>query len=64
MLEPRGRLSDNRGYANKGPCGGIERQPLHYMTQAGSRNYIQWKTVKSHKTSNCTVSISEGGEAE
>lgn len=64
LIEPRSRLSENKGYANKGPCGGTERGYLHYMTQAGSRNYLQWKTLKSHKSANCTVSISEGGQFE
>lgn len=40
LLEPRGRTSDNRGYGNKGPCGGTEKGPIHYMASSGSRNYI------------------------
>jgi len=64
LLEPRARLSDNRGNANKGPCGGVERGNIHYLSQSGSRNYVQWKTLKSHLYSNCTVRISTGGENE
>lgn len=48
LLEPRARGSDNRGFANKGPCGGIERGKTHYMATSGSRNLVQWKTLKSH----------------
>ena len=32
------------------------------IATAGSRNYLQWKTLKSHKSSNCTVRISTGSE--
>ena len=32
------------------------------MAQSGSRNYVQWKTLKSHQFANCTVRISTGGE--
>ena len=53
---------ENRGAPNKGPCGGTEKGPAHYLTSSGSRNYIQWKTVKAHKTANCTVSVSVGNE--
>mmetsp|Transcript_43586 Transcript_43586/g.57735 ORF Transcript_43586/g.57735 Transcript_43586/m.57735 type:complete len:144 (+) Transcript_43586:692-1123(+) len=64
LLEPRARHADNRGNGNKGPCGGIERGSTHYMAQSGSRNYIQWKTLKSHQYANCTVKLSTGGEHE
>ena len=64
MLEPRARLADNRGAGNHAPCGGVERGHIHYLSQAGSRNYIQWKTLKSHQFANCTVRISTGGEKE
>jgi len=39
LLEPRARSTD-RGYGNKGPCGGSEKGPIHYMASTGSRNYI------------------------
>ena len=64
LLEPRARNSDNRGYGNSGPCGGTEKSSLHYMAAANSRNYIQWKTLKAHKTANCTVRLSQGSEEE
>lgn len=48
LLEPRGRISDNRGFVNKGPCGGTEKGMTHFMANAGSKNYIQWKTLKTH----------------
>ena len=64
MLEPRARPSDNRGAGNKGPCGGTVKGKLHYMAAAGSRNYIQWKTVKSHKTAVCQLKLSMGSENE
>lgn len=47
---------------NKGPCGGAERGELRYLASSGSRNYFQWKTVKAHKSANCTVSVSTGSE--
>lgn len=62
LLEPRARLSENRGIANKQPCGGTLKGPIHFMAAAGSRNFINWKTVKAHKSSNCTVSLSTGSE--
>ena len=60
MLEPRARPTE-RGYNNTAPCGGTEKGPIHFMASTGSRNYLQWKTIKSHKTSNCTVRMSAGG---
>ena len=36
--------------------------PIHFMASAGSRNFINWKTVKTHKNSNCTLSLSTGSE--
>ena len=63
-MEPRARRSDNRGFKNAGPCGGTERGNTHFMASAGSRNYIQWKTLKSNENANCTVRISTGSENE
>lgn len=63
MLEPRARPGD-RGFNNTAPCGGTERGAIHFMATTDSRNYIQWKTVKSHKTANCTVRISQGSMHE
>ena len=34
------------------------------MAAANSRNYIQWKTLKAHKSANCTVRLSAGSEDE
>ena len=34
------------------------------MAATGSRNYFQWKTVKAHKTANCTIRLSTGSEHE
>ena len=62
MLEPRARISETRGMVNKGPCGGTEKGNVHYMATSGSRNYIQWKTLKAHKWANCTVKMSTGSE--
>ena len=62
LLEPRGRVSENRGTANAAPCGGIEKGHLHYMASSGSRNYIQWKTLKANKNSMCSVKLSAGSE--
>ena len=64
MLEPRGRISENRGSVNKGPCGGTEKGNTHYLAASGSRNYIQWKVLKAHKAANCTVRLSTGSENE
>lgn len=64
LLEPRGRTSSVRGQPNKGPCGDTPRGNLHYMAASGSRNYFQWKTVKAHKTANCTIRLSTGSEHE
>ena len=34
------------------------------MAQAGSRNFIQWKTLKTNQNSTCTVRYSLGGETD
>jgi len=33
------------------------------MGSQGSRNYITWRTLKSHANSNCTIRISENHES-
>ena len=62
LLEPRARTSAFKGVVNDAPCGGTERGNIHYMASQGSRNYIQWKTLKANKYSNCTVRVSTGSE--
>ena len=37
---------------------------LHYMAQAGSRNYLEWKTLKANPIANCTVKMSTFGESD
>ena len=57
-------MSTNRGSVNKGPCGGTEKGLTHFLAASGSRNYIQWKVLKAHKSANCTVRLSTGSENE
>ena len=54
------RSYESRSVGNKAPCGNTEKGTTHFLTQAGSRNYFQWRTLKSHETANCTVKISTG----
>ena len=60
LLEPMARSYESRSVGNKAPCGNTEKGTTHFLTQAGSRNYFQWRTLKSHETANCTVKISTG----
>jgi hypothetical protein len=44
------RLGSNVSVPNEGPCGGIDKQPVHYLTKSLSRNYVQWRVY--HPSSN------------
>ena len=55
-------MYESRNVANEGPCGPSPPSATHWMGSQGSRNYITWRTLKSHPESNCTIRIAENRE--
>ena len=62
LLEPLARVYENRHVGNEAPCGPAGKGPTHWIGSQGSRNYITWRTLKSHQNSNCTLRIAENHE--
>ena len=62
LLEPFARKYESRSDGNNAPCGPGEKGATHWMGSQGSKNFFQWRTLKAHHSSNCTLYISNGGE--
>ena len=56
------RMNSNTSIANEGPCGGTEKQPVHYLTRNGSRNYVQWRVIHPSSNATCIVRIGNNDE--
>ena len=64
MVEPKARIGTDRNLANRQPCGAAEKGPTHYLARAGSKNFIQWRTVKASPNANCTVRLGVGTDED
>ena len=51
------RLGSNTSIPNDGPCGGTEKQPVHYIARNGTRNYIQWRVYHSSPNATCNIKL-------
>mmetsp|Transcript_3537 Transcript_3537/g.3475 ORF Transcript_3537/g.3475 Transcript_3537/m.3475 type:complete len:176 (+) Transcript_3537:399-926(+) len=62
LLAPKMRLNSNTSTPNEAPCGGLEKQPVHYMTRNGSRNYVQWRVYHPSPNATCTMRLGSTDE--
>ena len=62
LLSPMGRRAESGEHANLRlqPCGGLDKQSVHFSTTPGSRNFIAWKVSHPAPAGNCTLRLGLG----
>lgn len=60
MLQPRPRKDSRSTKANEPPCGDGVKSKVHFLATPGSRNLVEWRTIRPDPRGNCTVRFGTG----
>lgn len=50
-------MNSNISIVNDGPCGGVDKQPVHYLARSASKNYVQWRVYHPASIGTCIVRL-------